>query len=346
MPDSRLSPSETAPADLAALFERAAAPVADSLEAGRIPGAVFGVVDLASGRVTGAAGLAARVPVARPMHEATWFDLASVSKVLFTTPAILALHATGQIDVDRPLTDAIPDLRQYEPGCWERKVTFRQCLAHQTPFPAVEPFYTYHSDPQLLRHFIVQRAFKAGTPVYSDVNFILLGIALERLAGRGIREMDPGPGFAWLAPPNAAAATELCPWRGRVLSGEVHDENTSALQGAGHAGLFGTIGSVLDAAEALLRRDAAGDETVRLMREPQSATTVLGWQRAHAGWSGGDAADSTVIGHTGFTGTGVWIDFARGRAWALLTNRVHPSRHYDSGIHELRRAVGDLVSAG
>ena len=80
------------------------------------------------------------------------------------------------------------------------------------------------------------------------------------------------------------------------------------------------------------------------MRTPLSATRTHGWERAHPGWSGSDACSNGTIGHTGFTGTGLWLDFDRGRAWTLLTNRIHPTRHFDSGIAALRRAVGDLVN--
>ena len=80
------------------------------------------------------------------------------------------------------------------------------------------------------------------------------------------------------------------------------------------------------------------------MRQPLSATRTHGWERANPGWSGGDRCSPGTIGHTGFTGTGLWIDFDAGRAWTLLTNRIHPTRHFDSGIAELRRSTGDLIN--
>jgi CubicO group peptidase (beta-lactamase class C family) len=327
-------------------FERAFAPVAEAVASGRIPGAVLGLVEADGSRRLAATGQAQIVPESRPMREDTWFDLASLTKVIFTTERILEHARAGRIDLDAPLTSVIPDLRQYDIAAWERQVTFRQCLGHQTAFPAVEPIYTYGDDPARLRAFVLQRAWRAGPPVYSDINFILLGIALERLAGLPLRELDPGPGFSFAPPPDDTAATEACSWRGRVICGEVHDENAFALGGAGHAGLFGNAGAVLDFAEALLRRDAAGDDHTRLLRAPLSDTRAHGWERAHPGWSGGDACAPDTIGHTGFTGTGLWIDFARGRAWTLLTNRVHPSRHAESGIADLRRAVGDAFNGG
>ena len=326
--------------DVEQILDRAFAPVAASIAAKRIPGAVLGAVDSAGRSSVRSIGSAQLVPTARPMRDDTWFDLASLTKVIFTTPRILLAAKSGAIDLDAPLISVVPDYRQYNPDNWERKVTFRQCLGHQTPFPGVFPIYTYGTDPNLLRAFVLQHEWPAGPAVYSDINFILLGIALERLEGKSIREMDAGSGFAWSADPTETAATEHCAWRNRVLSGEVHDENCAALQGSGHAGLFGTADSVLDFAHALLR-DTGPDAPIRT---PLSACRTHGWERPYEGWSGGEHCTPETIGHTGFTGTGLWIDFARGRAWTLLTNRVHPSRHADSGILGLRRAVGDLVN--
>ncbi len=324
--------------------ERAFVPVMAAIHAGRIPGAVLGHVTADGARSVLAAGRAQIVPAERAMTAETWFDLASLTKVLFTTPRILALAEAGRIDLDAPLTTALPDLRQYDAGAWQRQVTFRQCLGHQTPFPAVEPIYTYGRDPDLLRAFVLQRDWRRGPPVYSDINFILLGLALERLSGKRLRALDPGPGLAWSADPALSAATEDCTWRGRVLSGEVHDDNCSALQGAGHAGLFGTAAALLDVARGLLDGTGAPEGVIALMRTPLSDRRAHGWERRWNGWPGGDAASDQCIGHTGFTGTGLWIDFDRGHGWCLLTNRIHPTRHFDSGIAELRRQVGDLIN--
>jgi CubicO group peptidase (beta-lactamase class C family) len=121
-------------------------------------------------------GSAQLVPTQRAMTDDTWFDLASLTKVLFTTPRILALAAQGTIDLDAPVTAALPDFRQYNPDNWERKITFRQCLGHQTAFPGVVPIYTYGTDPNLLRAWVMQHEWVAGPAVYSDINFILLGL--------------------------------------------------------------------------------------------------------------------------------------------------------------------------
>lgn len=318
-------------------------PVVDAIEAGRIPGAVLGLVDAAGNRALRVAGSACLMPHKRAMDADTWFDLASLTKVLFTTPRIIALHEQGALNLNDPLITVLPDLHQYHPGSWIRQVSFAQCLSHQTAFPAVEPLYTYGRDPDLLRAFVLQRNWTRGPAVYSDINFILLGIALERILGCRIRAMDPGAGFAFHASQGNCAATEFCTWRERIMCGEVHDDNCHALQGAGHAGLFGTAGAVLDHARQLLAERDADSTALRLMRTPVSATRTMGWECKHENWPGGSACSDSTIGHTGFTGTGLWVDFDNQLAWTLLSNRIHPSRHTDSGIVALRRTVGEAI---
>jgi CubicO group peptidase (beta-lactamase class C family) len=308
-----------------------------------ISGAVIGVVTATGDRAVEVFGLAQREPDPAPLYRDTWFDLASLTKVLFTTPTLLQLVVQDRIALDDKLVVAIPDLRQYESHAAERQLTFRQCLSHQTHLPPVEPLYTFGLEPTTLRAFILQHAWRHGPPVYSDINFMLLGIAIERIAGCLLGALPLPPGLGWRPAPAETAATERCTWRGRVMRGEVHDENAFALGGAaGHAGLFGTIDGVLDAAQRLLQ---AVEPWQAQMRTRQSATRCLGWEARHEGWSGGNACSDATIGHTGFTGTGMWIDFRRGLSWALLTNRVHPTRHRDTGIDALRRRVGDLIIA-
>ena len=192
-------------------------------------------------------------PTQRPMTAETWFDLASLTKVIFTTPRILALaeagrhrsrcaadHACCPISASTmPTTGSGRSPSASASGTRRRS---RRCF-RSTPMAAT---------PNCCAPSCCSANGRPGPPVYSDINFILLGLALERLERRSIRDMDPAPGFAWSADPDDAAATEDCTWRDRVLSGEVHDDNCSALQGAGHAGLFGTAASVLDFAQGLL----------------------------------------------------------------------------------------------
>ena len=327
------------------MIDAAFAPAREAVASGRIPGAALGIVSADGRRAVRVAGMAALVPEPEPLTEAHWFDLASVSKVIATTSMILALADQGRLGLDRPLTDAIPDLRQYDvAGAAERRLTFRDCLAHRTHRPAVEPIYTYGGDSERLRAFVLQRAWRHGPPVYSDINFILLGIAIERITGRPLSDWPLSPGLAFGPPPGPAVATEACSWRGRVMKGEVHDENAWALGGApGHAGLFGTVAGVLGFAQGLLDGSGASPAALREIRTPVHDHRTCGWERRFDDWHGGDACSAETIGHTGFTGTGLWIDFERGLAWTLLTNRVHPTRHRETGIHELRRETGEAV---
>lgn len=218
----------------AAMLAAAAAAVSEAAR-NAIPGAVLGVATRAGDRAACAVGCAQVEPRAIPMRRETWFDLASLTKVLFTTPTILNLVAQGRIGLDDRLASAIPDLRQYDLTAPERRLTFRQCLAHQTHLPAVEPLYTYGQDPATLRAFILQREWRVGASVYSDINFILLGIAVERLTGYKLHEQTLRPGLSFRPDPEGTAATERCTWRGRVLRGEVHDENAFALGGCSRA---------------------------------------------------------------------------------------------------------------
>ncbi len=322
--------------------------VQHAIDAGRIPGAVLGVLDLESGeRALRHAGLAQRVPDAVAMRRETVFDLASLTKPVFTATRILQAVEAGMIALDDKLTRAIPDLRQYDvAAAAERQLTFRQCLAHQTGLPAVWPIYTYGGDPVTLRAFVLQREWPQGALVYSDINYIYLGIALERLYDKPLGEFDPGPGFSFRPTPADCAATEFCSWRRWMMRGEVHDENAFALGGAaGHAGLFGSADALLDFVADLAAGRLLSAASLAEIQTRHGQIRTIGWQAAHAGWSGGAACSADSIGHTGFTGTGLWIDWQRRLAWTLLTNRVHPTRFSDSGIVALRRAVGETICA-
>lgn len=330
-----------------AVADAAFEPAAAAVRGGRIPGATLGVVSADGRCAVRIAGFAQKVPEDRSLTADHWFDLASLTKVIATTNFILRLADEGRIDLDRPLTDAIPDLRQYDvTGAAERTLTFRDCLGHRTFLPAVEPIYTYGDDPERLRAFVLQREWRHGPPVYSDINFILLGIAIERLTGGPLGRLPLPPGHCWGPPPGPAVATEFCQWRGRVMCGEVHDENCFAMGGqTGHAGLFGTVTGVLGFARGLLDGSGASPTMLQAIRTRIHANRTAGWEIAFPGWSGGDRCSASTIGHTGFTGTGLWVDFDRGLAWTLLTNRVHPNRHADSGIFALRPATGDALIA-
>ena len=275
-------------AEIERLADWAFAPAKAAIAERRIPGAAFGLVTASGARAVRFAGAAQLVPEHLPLTREAWFDLASLTKVLFTTAKILELADLGRINLDEALTSAIPDLQQYDQRAAERRLTFRQCLGHQTHLPAVEPIYTYGSDPQTLRAFVLQRVWKSGPPVYSDINFILLGIALERLLDIGICDMPTPEGLTFRPDPANSVATERCAWRGRLLCGEVHDENAYALQGAGHAGLFGTVDGVLDFAQRLMDGTSTPASVVKQLRTRVGGNRTHGWELRFPGWSGGD----------------------------------------------------------
>ena len=169
---------------------------------GRIAGATLGIVDRQGQTAIRLAGKACLVPKEEPLTADHWFDLASLTKVIATTRMILEIAEHDRLDLDQPITDAIPDIRQYDVGgAAERRLTFRDCLSHRTHLPAVEPVYTYGSDPQTLRAFILQREWRQCPPVYSDINYMLLGIAIERITGQNLSDWPLGAGLSYGPPP-------------------------------------------------------------------------------------------------------------------------------------------------
>ena len=313
---------------------------------GRIPGTALGIITREGARDVRVTGYAQIEPEHIKLTRAMWFDLASLTKVIFTTQKIMALCEEGRISLDDPLVRHIPDLRQYDSSAPERALTIRQVLAHQTHLPAVEPLYTLGQDPETLRAYVLQRIWKMGPPVYSDINYILLGILIERVTGQPLAEQALAAGLSFFPPADQSVATERCVWRGRVMRGDVHDENAFALGGpAGHAGLFGTVDGVLDHALYLLQGGGLPPHLFNEMITPVAGNRALGWEVFEAGWHGGTGHSAQTIGHLGFTGTGLWLDFEREIAWTLLTNRVHPSRHTDTGIMALRRATGSMIGS-
>ncbi len=318
----------------------------ERIDAQAIPGAALGLITRNGDRSVRIAGFAQIEPEKIKLTASMWFDLASLTKVIFTTQRCLELVDAGQIDLDVPLSHYLPDLRQYDLKAVERQLTVRKLLAHNTSLPAVEPLYTLGQDPETLRAYILQRDWPKGASVYSDINFILLGLLIERVTTIPLREQKLPMGLSFTPPIDQSAATEFCTWRGRIIRGDVHDENAFALGGAaGHAGLFGTIDGVLDHALRILKSETLSPSLMTEMMTPQFNNRTLGWEINHEGWHGGEGHSLKTIGHLGFTGTGLWIDYEGGYAWTLLTNRVHPSRHRETGIMALRRETGRRVAS-
>lgn len=297
-----------------------------------------------------------------PVTEATRYDLASLTKVVATLPAILRLVAAGELDLDRPLRAHFSAAGSgQEPSLGD--VTARQLLSHSGGLPAFSRVHTITRERRIALAGTLQMTLDRSPgdrAVYSDVGFMLLGALIERISGQrldqfvreqvfeplGMTETHFNP--IGLEPvPADYAATEHCGWRNRLLVGEVHDENCFAWEGvAGHAGLFGPAHDLATYATAWLNLDerlgAPGllQETVREHARTQAGEIRgLGWVLGPARLSAGKPG----FGHTGFTGTSLWLDPAAGSFAVLLTNRVHPDRNTLTGIHELRADFHRLV---
>ena len=291
----------------------------------------------------------------------TIFDLASLTKVIATTSVVMRLMERGTLALSQRIREWIPDWR----GTDRDQVTLRSLLTHSSGLTAWLPFYRDHSGRQDFQHAIctLPLEYPPDTQsIYSDLGFILLGFIIEDAGGGAfssqaiqlLRDVTSAPLMfnppAHLRP--AIAPTENDPWRGRRLVGEVHDENCWALGGAaGHAGLFGTAQAVGDFARAMLGAlkgaDAriAGAETVRLFVTRAGAATgsrALGWDTMLPTSSCGTQISRSAFGHTGFTGTTLWIDPERAAYVVFLTNRVNSTRE-NTAIQAIRPALHDAV---
>ncbi|MDB5045425.1 MAG: beta-lactamase [Deinococcus sp.] len=319
-----------------------------AVSSGGVPGAALGVVWATGKRDTLTLGHAQLLPAAVPLQADFWWDLASLTKPLFTARAILRAVEAGRLDLDDPLAAFLPDLAWMQATALKER-TLRQLLTHTAGLPAWSPLYTW-GDAATIRARVLQEPWNLTEPgpvVYSDLGYILLGRVLERVYGQPLRDFTLDNGLTFAPDSAQSVATEHCLWRERTLRGETHDENAAALGGvSGHAGLFGTLEGILAQAEALLRGGWLSLAAQTLAVQPHAEGRTLAFVQAQPGWSGGGLCSPHAFGHTGFTGTGLWVDPVRGAAWVLLTNRVHPTRHSGFDIQGLRRAVGNTLLAG
>ena len=306
-------------------------------------------------------------PDSPPVTAETLFDLASLTKVVATTTVAMILVDEGRLDLDRPVQDFLPGFQ----GPGKDAVTVRHLLTHSSGLPATAPLYLEIRGVAAYRERI--EAMDLGYPpgsrsLYSDLGFILLGEILERVAGQPFetlvreRVLAPlGMRDTLFRPPAEMwpriAPTEVDPWRGRLLQGEVHDENAFAMGGvAPHAGLFSTAGDLARFAQMMVdrgslngalngRRLVSRETMERFTRRAgvPGSDRAIGWDTKSAqGSSAGTLFSPRTYGHTGFTGTSLWIDPGRELFVLLLTNRVYPTRQNDL-IREARPAVADAV---
>ena len=343
-------------------FDRARAIVSAAIAARAFPAATVevGTADgvlwrEAFGRLT----YAGDAPATR---DDTIFDLASLTKVLSTTTLAMRHINHGRFALDDRITTLLPSWH----GTDREMVTVRDLLAHCSGLTAYLPFFRDHRGRVEYEHAIGTLPLEyppRTSSIYSDLGFILLAFILEDRGGSPIDaqfhalrdEIERGlevqfkPGADWTP---RTAPTEEDPWRGRLLVGDVHDENAWALGGAaGHAGLFGTVAAVGAFAVHHLRIlrgdpgvfDRATVETfISRRREIPGSSRALGWDTMLTTSSCGSRLSQRAFGHTGFTGTSLWIDPDRGLYAILLTNRVHPTRQNEA-IRKVRPAWHDAV---
>ncbi|MDF1501968.1 serine hydrolase domain-containing protein, partial [Roseisolibacter sp. H3M3-2] len=324
------------------------------------PGAIAVVGDAAGGMVTHAVGRIDWAADAPAPDRRTLWDLASLTKVVGTTSAVMQLVGAGRIQLDAPVQRYLPDWT----GANKEAVTIRHLLTHASGLPAWRPLYKEAADPASALALVLSTQLEAAPGaryVYSDMNFILLGEIARRLTGQPLdaylaarvfgplrmtdaRFRPPASELARIAP------TEYDPWRQRKVRGEVHDENAFALGGvAGHAGLFGTAADLERLARAYLNGgtldgarvfDAATLAQFTRVQDTTVSRRALGWETPTGGNSAGHYLSRRAFGHTGFTGTSLWIDPERGVYVLLLTNRVNPTRQ-NPRIGGVRVALAD-----
>jgi serine-type D-Ala-D-Ala carboxypeptidase len=331
------------------------------LEAGVADGAYPAAV-LEVGRERGvswrhAAGRLAYEPGAPAASEETVFDLASLTKTIVTTTLAMQLVERRALRLSDPVAAWVSAWR----GRDRAHVHVRDLLEHCSGLTAWMPFYRDQRGRDDMTEAICSLPLEYAPwtrPVYSDLGFMLLGFILEDAAGTGLDrqfasvaeafDLHFGARPEWHA---RTAPTEIDPWRGRLLCGEVHDENAWALGGvAGHAGLFGTapaVGSFARCVLATYRSDTTLARRETLARfvtrstVPRSSRAV-GWDTMLRTSSCGTRLSPRAVGHTGFTGTSLWIDPERDCYIVLLTNRVHPARD-NARLATLRPRLHDAV---
>jgi len=306
--------------------------------------------------------------------EDSMYDVASLTKPIVTTTAVMLLAQQGRLDLNRSVENYLPGFAaaaKSDPNsAWRARVTPRMLLLHDAGLPDHRDFYkeARGHDAILARVLAEPLVREPGTQiVYSDLGFILLGEIVERLTGESLdvfakREIFHTLGMdrSMFNPPRKLrediAPTEMdSAFRKRLVWGEVHDENAWAMGGiAGHAGLFSTAQDVAAFAQMILNGGIYGHERVLARSTIQQFTArqtvgtsarTLGWDVPEEPSSSGRYFSARSFGHTGFTGTSLWIDPERKLFVVLLTNRVNPTRANEK-IRQVRPALHDAIFEG
>ncbi len=300
----------------------------------------------------------------RPVTTRTVYDLASLTKVVGLTTAMMQLVEAGKIALDAPAVRYVPAFR-------DSAVTIRQLLTHSSGLPAWRPLWQrVHSRTEMFA--LVDSEPLEAPPdtrtAYSDLGAMVLTQAVEDVTGErldrylrthlflplGMRDTRYVPPKSWRS---RIAPTEMdTAYRHRLVRGEVHDENAASMGGiSGHAGLFSTAPDLVKFAQMMLRTlrggrprggivDSATAALFTRTQDPAFSSRALGWDTPSEGSSAGTRLSPRAFGHTGFTGTSIWIDPAQDLFVILLTNRVYPTRQNEQ-ILTVRPRVADLAVA-
>lgn len=309
------------------------------------PGA-YAIVGSSKGIIAefGAGRLDANDPT-RPNARTVW-DMASMSKLVGTTSAMIQLVASKRVVLDSPVVYYLPSWK----ATGTERITVRQLMTHSSGLPAGRPLYK-EAETDTAALTIVYATGPVTTPgtkyVYSDLGFILLGRLVLQVTGQTLDKYLAANVFGplkladtrYLPPPSwlpRIAPTEIDPWRQRHIRGEVHDENASRLGGvAGHAGLFSSAHDIARFAQMYLSggvlngvRIFPADVLSRFVTVQDTAISrrALGWETPTGANSAGTRLSVLSFGHTGFTGTSLWMDPTRDLFVLLLSNRVNPTR--------------------
>ena len=355
-----------------------------AVEKGVFPGAVLAIRRGGERACVIPAGRLSADYLSAAVNSSTIYDLASLTKPLATVTSLALLVQNGQCRLDDPIVSVLPELE----GAAIGPATFRELLTHSSGLPGWRGFYEQLSPDAILPSSAQQRIYanaqllqlirqetliyqRGKRSLYSDLGFLLLGMAIERLTGLELdvfvqnAVVQPMKGHPLCYLPvgldgerrasllnGCIAPTEWDAWRSRLLCGEVHDENAAVLGGiAGHAGLFGTAEAVLAITGGWLaayhdQPSILQPDVVRTFVQRQDSihgsSWALGWDTPSPPSSSGEHFPSQSFGHLGYTGTSVWIDPVCELEVVLLSNRVHPTRK-NEGIREFRPLIHNLV---
>lgn len=344
-------------------------------QAGVFPGAVLFVRQKGRIRFHQAIGKISSLLDSPCVQTNTIYDLASLTKPLATVSSIFLLVQEGRLSLSQSVDTILEETNSFSLG----KISLQHLLSHQSGLPArclfyqlfppifpAEPDFRHKRNQAVLEMILkepIAQASSSSSSLYSDLGYIVLGFVVERVAGQSLsdysqerifRHVEANPLDFGIHKVHGDFSCRIAPteedsWRGRLLQGEVHDENAAALGGiAGHAGLFGTAQAVGQVTKAWLdgylgRQSIFQQELVKQFVKAQPETSWgLGWDTPSQPSSSGQWFSPESFGHLGFTGTSIWIDPIRELEVIFLSNRVHPTCE-NQAIKTFRPKLHDAI---